>query len=91
MNSLYLFLFLHFMSQVIFSFFRPRPLGMVTVIANVVQQERVIGLWRGLVPVSSLKFLWITVKPVLSSHSKIDQTKVLKPCGSSILLTCIKP
>ena len=32
-------------------FFRPRPLGMVTVIANVVQQERVIGLWRGLVPV----------------------------------------
>ena len=24
----------------------------------------------------------ITVKPVLSSHSKIDKTKVLKPCGT---------
>ena len=24
----------------------------------------------------------IIVKPVLSSHSKIDKTKVLKPCGS---------
>ena len=23
-----------------------------------------------------------TVKPVLSGHSKIDKTKVLKPCGS---------
>lgn len=26
------------------------PVGMVTVFANVVQQERLIGLWRGLVP-----------------------------------------
>ena len=24
-----------------------------------------------------------TVKPVLSGHSKIDKTKVIKPCGSS--------
>ena len=24
------------------------------------------------------------VKPVLSGHSKIDKTKVLKPCGSSM-------
>ena len=36
-----------------------------------------------------------TVKPVLSGHSKIDKTKVLKTNGSlikveSILLTCIK-
>ena len=45
------------------------------------------------------------MKPVLSGHSKIDKTKVLKPCGSlmqvkvlqnaprehsAILLTCIK-
>ena len=27
-----------------------------------------------------------TVKPVLSSHSKIDKTKVLKPCGSLMWL-----
>ena len=25
---------------------------------------------------------YITVKPVLSGHSKIDKTKDLKPCGS---------
>ena len=46
-----------------------------------------------------------TAKPVLNGHSKIDKTKVLKPCGSLmqvkvlqnaplehsvILLTCIK-
>ena len=46
---------------------------------------------------------WYTVKPVLSCHSKVDKTKVLKPFGSlmevkssaewehsAILLTCIK-
>lgn len=27
-----------------------RPVGMVTIVANVVQQDKVIGLWRGLVP-----------------------------------------
>ena len=46
----------------------------------------------------------VTVKPVLSGHSKKDKIKVLKPCGSlmqvesiaeclehsSLLLTCIK-
>ena len=45
----------------------------------------------------------VIVKPVLSVHSKIDKTKVLKPCGylmqiksiaecehSAILLTCVK-
>lgn len=28
----------------------PRPIGMLTVVSTVVQQERVVGLWRGLVP-----------------------------------------
>ena len=28
------------------------------------------------------KFIDCTVKPVLSGHSKIDRTKVLKPDGS---------
>ena len=30
-----------------------------------------------------------TVKPVLSSHLKIDKTKVLKPCGSSMQVESI--
>ena len=37
-------------------------------------------------------FYWkiiITVKPVLSSHSKLDKTKVLKPCGSSMQVQSI--
>ena len=38
-------------------------------------------LQRWLVLESYLEVL-ITVKPVLYSHSKIDKTKVLKPCGS---------
>ena len=51
------------------------------------------------------EILHSTVKPVLSGHSKIDKTKVLKTNGSlmkvesivecswtsAILLTCIKP
>ena len=37
-----------------------------------------------LLPISSCKLLPInnTVKPVLSCHSKIHKTRVLKPCGS---------
>ena len=31
----------------------------------------------------------ITVKPVLKGHSKIDKTKVLKPCGSSMQVEII--
>ena len=30
-----------------------------------------------------------TVKPVLRGHSKIDKTKVLKPCGSSMQVKSI--
>ena len=47
-----------------------------------------------------IMLIFITVKPVLSSHSKIDKTKILKPCGSSMQVkstaeccntfTCIK-
>ena len=45
----------------------------------------------------TLRVLYDTVKPVLSSHSKIDKTKILMTNGSllslehsAILLTCIK-
>ena len=34
-------------------------------------------------------FICYTVKPVLSGHSKIDKTKVLKPCGSSMQVESI--
>ena len=36
-----------------------------------------------------IQSIGITVKPVLSDHSKIDETKVLKTCGSLVQVQSI--
>ena len=37
-----------------YNIYRARPAGMVAVVSSVIAQDKFVGLWRGLVPVSVL-------------------------------------